>query len=226
MFERILAEGVEKKVYEDPDNPERVVKIYNYESSSLPEVKSRYHFGKLLHILFPDNFPDIHLSGQKNDKTATIIAEKRERDSDHARMSELLNKPEALNKEEKDEYDNIITRQESAGLGHDIVQKLGSLGVKFDTLARNFSRQESGQDVYLDTINTWVYLRPTDTDGLPDLNQKKYLALNFDELALTTQIEKLVGENQKRQAYMHLERIKALAEQERTEKNSGAWGPF
>jgi hypothetical protein len=226
MSERFIGKGVEKRVYEDPSNPDRVLKVYNYESTSLPEVKAQYHFGKLLHILFPENIPDTFQVGQREGETTTIIAERRKLDSDHLRANQLANTPAILNEVETEEYDAIKTRQKASGLGDEIVRNFKSLNIAFDTLQKNFSHQDSGHDVYLDTINPWKFERPKSVDGSPDLNRKKYLVLNFDETAITTRIDTIADEHQKRQAYMHLGRIKALADLERTEKNSLAWGPF
>jgi hypothetical protein len=69
--ENFLGEGTEKRVYVDPSNPERVIALDKYETKISPNaIKGRYYLGKILHLLFPDNLADVHMS--TSDPIATV----------------------------------------------------------------------------------------------------------------------------------------------------------
>lgn len=76
MPEVPLGMGSEKVVYPYGDDGDRVVAfIYNSHdrSTSAGDMKGKFYAGKLLHVLMPENFPDVHMTGSQ---PPMIIAER------------------------------------------------------------------------------------------------------------------------------------------------------
>ncbi len=233
MSEKPFARGVEKKVFTDPQHPDRVVKVYNHESESLPEVKARFYFGKILNALFPSNFPDIYQSSQAGDhevsdttpRTALLVVEKIDRDEHHIRLNDLLHERtvRGLTDSEKDELNSLEKNLRDLGYGQSVTDNLHALGIGLDKQVRNFTRDESGDDIYLDTINPWTIAKPRLADGTSDPWSKKELCFNFNLEAVTTAIAALPDDETRRQTINHLERLKGLAAEEIENKYSSAW---
>ncbi len=61
--EDIIGVGSEKVIYQHPEDPNKAIRKYTDEKSSSPErLKSDFYLSKILHLLYPKNFPDIYLS--------------------------------------------------------------------------------------------------------------------------------------------------------------------
>lgn len=61
--EQPLGEGSEKKVFLSPHNPERVIGIFHEYREETPEqVKGRFYLTKILHALYPQHIPELHLA--------------------------------------------------------------------------------------------------------------------------------------------------------------------
>ena len=63
--QKSLGKGGEKTVYPYPDNSQRVIGVYSSKHEFLweksPEYnKAKFYLTKILHMLFPENIPDIH----------------------------------------------------------------------------------------------------------------------------------------------------------------------
>jgi hypothetical protein len=233
MPEKPFARGVEKKVFTDPQHPDRVVKVYNHESESLPEVKARFYFGKILNALFPSNFPDIYQSSQAGDhevsdttpRTALLAVEKIDRDEHHIRLNDLLHERtvRGLTDSEKDELNSLEKNLRDLGYGQSVTDNLHALGIGLDKQVRNFTRNESGDDIYLDTIDPWIISQSRLPDGSYDRRSKKELRFNFDIETISAAIASIPDEETRRQTINHLERLKDLANEEIKNRHSSAW---
>ena len=57
----ILATGSEKRLYNHPEDPKKAIRKYMNEKASSPtRLKHDFYLSKILHMLYPKNFPDIH----------------------------------------------------------------------------------------------------------------------------------------------------------------------
>ncbi|MDP3948747.1 MAG: hypothetical protein Q8Q17_02240 [bacterium] len=65
-----IGEGRKNIVYLDPLNADHVIAFSKAEDKTSPNiVKGRYYLGKILHLLFPDNFADVHISSSEPEAT-------------------------------------------------------------------------------------------------------------------------------------------------------------
>lgn len=121
-----IGSGSDKTVFTDPSNPEKAVGIFHPSVEETPlQARGRFFLSKILHILFPENIPNIHFSGH-NPKA--IITTKI-----HHGV------PVETSKEEKS----------------DLVKKLKSVGLMVDDVSDNIIRSEDGHIVYTDNQAPW-----------------------------------------------------------------------
>ena len=90
-MKEIIGGGFEKRVYVDEHNADKVVKVYLEKEGGENKARARFYLGKILHMLFPENFPNIHLSASGKipfDKhTQKVVMEKKELDQWHKNTS-------------------------------------------------------------------------------------------------------------------------------------------
>jgi hypothetical protein len=69
-----LGTGAEKTVYTDPDNEKLAKAVFHKEArettsdgtEQTPEyIKARFYLTKILHLLYPKNIPDMHMSASE-----------------------------------------------------------------------------------------------------------------------------------------------------------------
>ncbi len=62
--ENKIGQGAQKKVYSYPDDPQKVMSVFkeDIDTSTDPPAQQRYYTQKILHLLFPNNIPDIYLA--------------------------------------------------------------------------------------------------------------------------------------------------------------------
>lgn len=59
----IIGIGTEKIVYQHPEDSNKAIRKYINKKASSPErLKSDFYLSKILHLLYPKNFPDIYMS--------------------------------------------------------------------------------------------------------------------------------------------------------------------
>src|SRR3989344_2234097 len=141
---RKLGEGGERKVYEDKDNPERVIGAFEYQGETdddkrylANQARGRFYLSKILHLLYPDNIRDIH--GSFSDPNATI--NKRVRAGVRGRKNEYFK-----DGKEKD--------AEIHGLRYKIYAETGA---NLDGFFNNFMYDQSGNLVYVDTPDSFTF---------------------------------------------------------------------
>jgi len=200
-----IAGGLEKTVYADPEDPEKIIGLYRLSNKSAERMKEIFYITKILHLLFPKNIPNIHLGTSEpnmvkkqrieTDEIHGIIQGARERLletslRDIARDSRKIN----------DTKDKIY----QSGKYKAFLNAVGTLGVSIDEAAINYSFDREGNIIYLDDID-------------PD---KAFHKNKFSEEKFRGAISEISDEATKKLAVHYLERFIEL-ENQRSSKTQG-----
>lgn len=135
-----LGDGGEKRVYENPNNPEQALGLFHRsKAESVEEVKGRFYLTKILHMLLPKNIPDMHLAASHPN---AIIVDK----------VENMNK--TVTSEHRDTHDLI-----------ELSDKLKEAGIKnLDDNWFNFKFNKDGDINYVDSFRPWFkFINPDDS---------------------------------------------------------------
>ena len=133
-----IGEGDEKVVYEDPNSKEKVIAVFKERIPESPNtVKARFYFTRILHLLFPNNIPDIHWSGSNPHAYSTKRV-----DEDLARG--IKNSFRLYYK----------TKKQKEGIS-ELTENLHQLGMGLDIGPYNFMEDSSGQMLYVDSFWPW-----------------------------------------------------------------------
>lgn len=127
-----LGRGTEKDVFEDPDNPDRVIGLYRRENDSERKTKARYYLTKILNLLYPEYIRDIHAAYSDPKMTISSRVE-----------STLLRKVKSFFKIEP--ANNI----------HLIIARLSECGVWCDHASCNFMYDKNDNLIYIDSFDPW-----------------------------------------------------------------------
>ena len=191
-----IGSGSEKRVFEDLENEDRVIGVFDNENrpETPQQVKARFYLTKILHLLLPKNIADMHWA---TSEPRTIQSDKLE----HSRLHKILNAGEG-----EDEASIDKAKAEDAMLNDPSIKQLAKsieeVGIFLpDAAGLNFSHDADGNALYMDTFIAWI------TDG-----QGKVM-LYFDWNELGDAIETL-GDDEKAKANIYLERLKVLYEEE------------
>lgn len=202
-----LGVGVEKTFYQDTDNSDRVIGYYK-EGTADREVSpreriARFYLTKIMHILFPQNIPDIHMS---TSSPHAIMRKKVEFSPNHDTMRQVL-----LQKEQGKELSPELARAyNTAGekIRDDPEVKrfagvLESFGVDVDHEPQDFS---------YDTDGNIIYVEPFDALRMSVGGPRPW----FDADKLEHAIKGL-DEARRQEALNYLQRLKKLVAEEITE---------
>lgn len=159
--EELLGEGLEKKVFNDPENRSRVVGVFK--PNVLIELNEqlkigRYYFTKILHIVFPENIPDWHHVEKKAD---AYVADKITIDEERT----------------KDREAKKIMIDES-----EFFQKLKEIIDEGEYHLENFCIDIKGNLVFLDSFNPWVVYSNAVRQYFSDQKLRDAIATIPDEL--------------------------------------------
>lgn len=128
---KFLGKGIEKKVYENPHNPERAVGVFHVlRPESQETIKARFYLTKIIHLLFPKNIPDMH-SVTSDPKTIEVD----KIDDDGSLPAENLKR--------------FVPNY------HSLVEKLYDLGLAFDHADVNYKFDKKGDFYYVDSFLPW-----------------------------------------------------------------------
>lgn len=154
-----LGRGMDKEVYIDPENLERVFKFFTNEPAKekfRSHVKARFYFHKILHLIFPKMVPDIYFSSSEPNMLKMQRINLDERHVAIQRASEYYfnnqKPPEDVVAKEKRASRDIIT---DPGW-KDFRDAMEALDIESDLNAINFSSDEQGNLVYLDDFDPWI----------------------------------------------------------------------
>jgi len=124
--EKPIGAGRERVVYRDSNNPELAVGFFHEYAKEEPEkIKGRFYLTKIVHGLFPNATPDIHLADSRTQALVTDYID-----------SEPENLPIP-----------IEIRK--------IRLSISDLGVLVDQAQLNFLRDKSGEVKYIETFSPW-----------------------------------------------------------------------
>ncbi|MDO8429812.1 MAG: hypothetical protein Q7S73_00385 [bacterium] len=179
-----LGRGVEKEVFENPDNPDLTLGIYHeYKDESVNLIKARFYLTKILHMLSPENMPDIHLVSS-NPKL--IVMDKVE-GNDLVDEEKDWKKRQQEIKKLKDKFSNI------------------GINILDDTPA-NFRYDYNGNLVYLDNLYPWGQsLRSS---------ENKSTVFYYDEKKLEAALKSLKEQGNRELGLSYLERVEILRKEE------------
>jgi len=204
-----IGEGYEKRVYEDPNNKDRVIaKFHEYIDETPNQIKAKYYLTKILHFLFPKNIPDMHWAGSEPNayQVDKVEVDERHRDilkyadlADEAYRKKMIGEAVDMSRKNFELQDTVVSDEDVVELG----EKIEKLGIRsLDKSALNFTKDNEGNVMYLDSLYAWKLKY----DGSP------FLFFNFGKLE--NAINSL-PENNKKTATNFLQRLKELYEEER-----------
>lgn len=202
--ENLVGEGSQNRVFQDPHRPERVIGFYKGGHENPPEVKGRFYLTKILHILFPDNIPDIEFS---TSEPSTTGRQKVELGPLHEKVKKYILsvekervKPErAGDAEEAEETIETIEKDERV---QKLIMDLRKVGVRVDAKGVNFGFDERGNVKYIEIFP--AYSRDFGGVVWPSVDMTK----------LETAIKKLDPE-QRQRASLYVVRLKKNIEEAR-----------
>lgn len=199
--EEPMGEGAEKKVYQNRHHPERVLGVYKHPESP-NRVKARYYLTKILHILLPDNIPDIHLSSSEPN---AVVREKVNLDELYDQLQKIYVKGEWSDEDEKRLQElEKQARERQYYDEHDLIEILHNLGIVID---------EGSDNLAYDTNEKLKYF-----EDFPAVEKKKdNLERRFDETALRGAIDQITDEQLKEKAQKYLDRLMELVTKEEAE---------
>lgn len=206
-----IGEGAEKTIYSHPENPEKVIARWHYDTKeSLEQVRGRYYLTKILHLLFPKNIPDIHQIYKSGEQVA--ILEKKEPDTIHKKLHDSLLKFHgargSVPRFHAANYSKLATEHSQRIYWDkqykDFREKISRLGISVDVVAINFGYDKDGNLLYLD--NSFL---PWNNASDP----------SYDEKRLREAIDELNGADRE-SALKYLERLEKLREEDLQERKS------
>ena len=200
--------GVEKSVHRDPENPDKVIGVYHKGIESGRVVRARFYLTKILHLLFPKNIPDIQASYSNPNivKRSRVTPDELHKTIEKVRKMEFRDKtvPKDLIREDVNARRKIAWDQKV----EIFTKHLRELGIDDDYSVNNFTYDEDGNPVWLDTVDPWY--SPTK----PRLQERTdSLELNFNISKLREAIGRL-EDNKKEEALTCLDRLTKLVEEE------------
>jgi hypothetical protein len=141
-----IGAGAEKKVYQDPENADRVIGVFEEDTRETPnQIKARFYLTKILHLLFPKNIPDMHWAGSEPN---SFQADKGE----HSELHKIIN----TGKETHISFEEAMESIESDSAVSDFLKELDKLGIRsMDYASVNYSHDSEGNPLYLDTFYVW-----------------------------------------------------------------------
>jgi hypothetical protein len=215
-----VGEGAHKNVYKDADHPDKVIAIRKELEKDSPElertIKARFYLTKILHILFPENIPDIDLA--TSDPQATR-REKVEHDLNHATLQEWVkNTLEHLKSgslfppKKLEEQSRVAAAVNEDPKLQKLLSSLNKLGVEIDFTSINFTHDNRGNIVYVDDIHLW------------DADWETENPMGYDAKKLLAAIEKVEDSQTRERALVYFERLKTLTDEQFNGQSRAATG--
>lgn len=207
----IIAEGGEKIIRTDPNYPSKVIgEFKDTEAVYSPnQIKGSYYLNKLMHLLFPQNIPNVDFAATLNKKI--IRAEKVEVDELHEQIRKIitdLKKRKGNKKLLERQLEFLENEREANENVGELISQTQRAGLYIEQQGRNFTIEKNGTIKYLDTIIPW------ELDRFGRITQK-----NFNPRLLLKAIEKLPAQ-QREQAMSYFTRLLDLEKQEKPDLNN------
>lgn len=200
-----LGEGKEKKVFINPEDEGRIIseKKEGVEKETPRQLKGRYYLQKIVHVLLPDNTPDIYQVSESTEGEQVIDAERISHTSGH----ELLQEKRRLGEDEEPAKQKII--EELGGGMNEVTNALADIGLAFniDENVGNYTKDEEGNVHYLETFKPWEV----------DVTDSTKLEMLFDKEELFDAINNITDSKIKEQSLKYFARLLTLFEEEENE---------
>lgn len=151
-----FAEGAENRVYREYFNPNRVIKERSPEARETPRrTIARYHLGKVAHLLFPEQIPDVYGAGTKP-RTQVHVAYT-PLDKYHKAANKMII-GEAADTVEFKKLDNLAREGERAmeedPLFGNFLKEMKEAGLEADDSPINYTKFR-GVISYVDSFTPW-----------------------------------------------------------------------
>ena len=206
----MLGEGSEKKVFVDPDDKRYAKGIFHEELEESPnKIKSRFYLTKILHILYPKNVPDIHMSASKPNM---LVVDRVEHDKAQQIHKEIIRVNDMIvihggiaTKEERETLDRLnkelsVERDDRYDKSNkkliDFLKEMEKLKVTVDISWFNFSYDKEGNPVYVDSFEPFFAYGTS---------------WGFSRGRIELAIDELEDEIKKKKAMKYLNRLIALS---------------
>ena len=148
MNKEKFGSGKEWDVYEHPINSERLIKVSKVETLKLPnEVIQRFYLGKILHILFPNNIPDVHAVQTKDIEKIEVQKIHLDNQSNDIRYLYQDKSITTLTQLDLDFFNRIKVHPDYKKL----TDILNDLGLPLDPMPENFGFDTNNNLFYLDS---------------------------------------------------------------------------
>lgn len=151
-----LSEGAENRVYREYFNPKRIIKERSPEARETPRrTIARYHLGKIAHLLFPEQIPDVYGAGTKP-RTQVHVAytplDKYHKAANALKMNGAANGVERKKLDDlADEGDRAM--EQDPLFGH-FLRKMKEVGLEADDSPVNYTKFQ-GVISYVDSFTPW-----------------------------------------------------------------------
>lgn len=151
----ILGLGGERVVRPDPVHPDTWVRKEKRDGQEQPlrEVKAGFYLTKILHLLHPENVPDVHQASGH-----VLVAERKDLGPDHALLNEEVRRyeegedvPEDFRKQTALAKQRLL--QDSRV--REVIRMFEQCGVSIDDAAVNFGMDQNGNAIYVDAFEPW-----------------------------------------------------------------------
>ncbi|MEK7600520.1 MAG: hypothetical protein AAB463_00985 [Patescibacteria group bacterium] len=192
----LIGLGAEKKIYQHPLHPDRVIGEYNEDHpDSVRKAKARFYFYKILNTLLLDYFPRMILAAEKRFEASRLDGDPYKKLRDRLRQNRGHLNPTQI--------DRVLEKLHVMEEGFRRTSRfkkfqndLWSLGIAADANRVNFFDATDGLK-YVDTIDPWLN-RYSDGALVPNFNPEQLLQIIEslpDEQRARTRVyyERLVG---------------------------------
>mgnify|MGYP001234669953 CR=1 FL=1 len=166
---RPIGIGVEKRIFRNELDPNKIRAEFR-EKLTDEEIKGIYYFNKLLHLLFPNNIPEIYRAGNlKEGAGSQFEAEYIEPDDLLREISKYAvededylmgNAESRISSRERERIDSLERIRTSNEFVADLTEQLKAVGVGVDTHnAGNFKIDSNYNVVFLDLVKPFAVER-------------------------------------------------------------------
>ena len=215
-FDKKIGGGSEKDVFADSHSPDRVIaRFRETEAENERQTKGRFYFSKILHLLLPQNIPDINLSAKGGERV--MVLERKNLDEESNELREGIMRLTKMREELDPHFTETLKLYEEkrdvfwrklhgdSGYREFVGSMRRLLGVVPDEAPFNFGYDKKGNLVYLD--NEFTPWSITEIFGVLDIRY------HFNKKKISEAISSL-NERDKERALIYLGRIEKLAEED------------
>ncbi len=188
--EKPFAAGMERRVYGHPRKKEKIVAVETKGfQRNAQQARQEYYLTKIMHILLPDNIPDVHFYGSK---PSMSVRQNVELGPAHQTIRERM-----LAYRTKNIFYHVdkgsLSSIEDDPRTKRLRETLQAFGLNVDPYASNFGFDEKGNAKYIEPFS-----------ALTDYN------IRYDRNKILEAIKNLKDQKQQTHALRYLERLDAL----------------